>query len=187
MCVDPKFKAPAIGDLRLRPASAAINAGSTPLIALDWTDVNDANGYVEPMPWDLAVLDRQIGANVDMGAHEHCIGDVNGDNINDINDLSDFLSCYGFPTCVLPRPSCCLADFNEDGVVEITDLAWLLSNFGVNCNAIEVNGLTGESGGGEQNSTMGDTALIEWLQQAAPQEVIDWWNAGMPPVGGDDR
>lgn len=149
--------------------------------------MNDVNGYVESMPWDLAVLDRTIGANVDMGAHEHCIGDINGDNINDIKDLTEFLGCYGFPTCVQPRPSCCLADFNENGVVEITDLAWLLSNFGVNCNAIEVSGLIGEPGGQEQNSTLGDdAALIEWLQQATPQEVIDWWNAGMPVVG-DDR
>lgn len=46
-------------------------------------------------------------------------GDINGDNVIDILDYNDLLSCYGskFPSCAF-NPS---ADLNDDGVVDAVD------------------------------------------------------------------
>lgn len=124
-------------------------------------------------------------STVDMGAHEHCHGDFDFSGVVDISDLTFLLSCFGFPSCGLPTANCCLADFDGNGVVELQDLAFFLPNYGIDCKA--VNGFA--IGGGSENSSISGPSnpIADWLRSATPEEVLDWWFAGQPPVGGEDR
>ncbi|MFN0137147.1 MAG: proprotein convertase P-domain-containing protein [Phycisphaerae bacterium] len=61
-----------------------------------------------------------------------CPGDVNGDGLVNLTDLSMLLAAFG--SC-RPDPAYnCRADFNNDNCVTLTDLSVLLANFGVVCN-----------------------------------------------------
>ena len=186
ICTDPLFVAPSTGDLRLRGASGAVNRGNDGLVQNDWTDVHDFVDSTTTMPWDVAKLQR-VMTTVDMGAHEHCLGDFDFSGVVDISDLAFLLGCFGFPSCGLPNANCCLADFDGNGVIELQDLAFFLPNFGINCKA--VNGLTIGGGEGGENSMMsgGFDPLTDWLRSATAEEVLEWWFAGPPPVGGNNQ
>lgn len=54
-----------------------------------------------------------------------CVGDMNGDRIIDLSDLSRLLSSYGVDTG---------GDLNGDCVTDLADLSLLLSHYGNNCN-----------------------------------------------------
>lgn len=56
-----------------------------------------------------------------------CVGDLNGDNVVDISDLTAFLSQFGLTG---PGHS---ADLNGDNSVDISDLTLFLSRFGLPC------------------------------------------------------
>ena len=62
-------------DFRLGSGSAAIDAGALPLPA-DLLDVDDDGDTAEPLPLDLAGVDRLQGAAPDLGAFEGRFGDV---------------------------------------------------------------------------------------------------------------
>jgi hypothetical protein len=117
-----------------------------------------------------------------MGAFEACPGDVNGDGMVEISDMTSLLGCFGMPC----TGNCCLADFNCDGTVEIGDLTILLAHFGAPCPSFFafVGGGIGEE---SMNASTSSDPLTEWLRSATPEEVIAWWQAGMPPIGEDDR
>jgi hypothetical protein len=53
------------------------------------------------------------------------------------------------------------------------DLAILLANFGNACCV--TNGFAGGSGGADANDS-----LTQWLRSATPEEVLEWYYAGMP-------
>lgn len=60
-----------------------------------------------------------------------CAGDVNGDCLVNLSDLTSLLSAFG---CCQSDP--CFAsegDINHDGCINLTDLAVLLSSFGTPC------------------------------------------------------
>jgi hypothetical protein len=100
-------------DLRLAPASPAINTG--------------LNAFVDS-DFDLDGNDRIIGTVVDRGAYEFtgtCTGDVNGDGVIDLGDLNLVLSNFGEE---LP-----FGDASGDGTVDITDLNIVLAGFGQVC------------------------------------------------------
>jgi hypothetical protein len=60
-----------------------------------------------------------------------CPGDVTGDGVRDLNDLSAMLSAYGAST---GNPNYnAAADFDSNGTVDLNDLSFLLSVFGVAC------------------------------------------------------
>ncbi len=172
----------------MRPCSPSIDSGSSDFgrLAIDFTDIDDDFDGAESMPWDLEKFARVIDYRpndlyVDMGAFEACPGDVNGDGMVEISDMTALLACFGM-ACA---GDCCLADINCDGTVEIGDLTILLSHFGAPCGSFF--GLVG--GGGEESMNAANSLdpLSEWLRSATPEEVLDWWYAGMPPVGGDER
>ena len=55
-------------------------------------------------------------------------GDMNGDNILDINDYNMVLPCFqSIPTCANAGQ----IDFNDDGVTDVKDYNLLLNSFGV--------------------------------------------------------
>lgn len=56
-----------------------------------------------------------------------CPGDLNGDRVVDLVDVSLLLADFG---CSTPP---CVGDLDSDGVTGITDLAMILSNFGAVC------------------------------------------------------
>lgn len=184
-CLNPLFRNPVLGDLRLRPSSPAVNTGSYDLVQLDWPDIDEdqldgspdpERGGTEKMPWDLQKWHR-IVATVDMGAFETCVGDLTDDGQVNIEDLAQMLGCFGLPLDC-PNGTCCLADLDGNGEIGIQDLASLLSQFGTVCRIVE-SGLVGEGDG----FTGGDDALNEWIRNATIDEIIRWWEAGMPPIG----
>jgi hypothetical protein len=80
--------------------------------------------------------DLSGGASSDLNNNDipdecECIGDLNGDELVDLGDLTMLLaafgSCTGQPTFVAS------ADIDRDGCVTLADLTALLSGFGRNC------------------------------------------------------
>jgi hypothetical protein len=101
-------------DLRLAPASPAINTGR--------------NAFVES-DFDLDGNDRIIGSVVDRGAYEFtgtCTGDVNGDGVIDLADLNMVLANFNQP---VP-----FGDADGSGSVDMTDLNIVIGAFGQNCD-----------------------------------------------------
>lgn len=188
--LDPQFYDATAGDLRLLPPSSAINVGNSNVVLPDFTDVNDS-GTLEPkIPWDIDRKTRILppltpsACRVDMGAYEdQCIlrADFDGSRIVDLQDLANFLACYGMPaTC---SDSCFRKDIDCSGIVDLQDLAYVLSDYGLSCPI-------GLQGGLEEGNSMMSgppDPLTEWLRSASPEEVLDWWFAGQPPIGGDER
>ncbi len=58
-----------------------------------------------------------------------CPGDLNGDGVVDLSDLSTLLSNFGTPSGATPE----MGDIDGDGDVDLSDLSRLLSDFGSNC------------------------------------------------------
>ena len=177
---DPQFCDAFGNNFRLEPISPCIDAGLDLLVPPDNTDI-DEDGVIElKIPWDRGRESvRQFDSNdnnaewVDMGAFEYlppenCPYDLNGDLSVDIEDLAILLACFGSPALA----SCAAADLNCDGIVDVADLALLLSEFGTQCS-------TGFAGGG------GYSATELWIMSATIPEILAWWEAGMPPMGGD--
>jgi len=101
-------------DLRLVPGSPAINSGSNAFVTSEF---------------DFDGNPRIIGSVVDRGAYEFtgtCTGDVNGDGVIDLADLSMVLSNFG--------QSAPFGDANGDGTVDLDDLDTVLSLFGQTCS-----------------------------------------------------
>lgn len=121
----------------------ALGAGATQCPALAF-DTSDGMLYTVDRPTaQLLRIDPATGAAVVVGTtgtswpasfgmaagREPCPGDVNGDGVISLADLSVLLSNFGVPWG---------ATFNEgdvdlDGDVDLADLATLLSSFGLSC------------------------------------------------------
>ncbi len=74
---------------------------------------------------------------VELGAYTppapECVGDLNGDLLVNVADLTIFLGQFG-KTCAQVAPAQC-ADFNNDNLINVNDLTVFLGRFGSNCNA----------------------------------------------------
>lgn len=169
----------------------------------DFTDVDQNSNRLETIPWDyqkvarvvtfstIAVNDPAdpnssgvVSSHVDMGAYEACPGDVNGDGVTNLTDVALVLTYFGLSGC-MSGTACFIGDLNGDEGVDLTDLAYVLADYGLDCHA----SVSGFSGSGEGALLAAPTSPLDaWLRSATPQEVLDWWNAGMPPIGGgEDR
>ncbi|MBI5863349.1 MAG: hypothetical protein HZB38_02315 [Planctomycetes bacterium] len=60
-----------------------------------------------------------------------CIGDMNGDFVVDLNDLTTFLAAFG--SCTGQPNFNARADIDHDGCVTLSDLSAFLSSFGRTC------------------------------------------------------
>ncbi|MBI5866671.1 MAG: hypothetical protein HZB38_19580 [Planctomycetes bacterium] len=78
-----------------------------------------------------AAVDDLLVADTGCSEPPPCPGDVNGDDIRDLNDLTLLLASFGFLSGDPAYNSG--ADFNQDGAVDLADLTVLLSNFGFGC------------------------------------------------------
>lgn len=187
ICVDPLFRNPVTGNLGLRTCSPAIDVANDALMAADATDVDDDPFTVVPFPWDIEKDDRvrhfhAVDPNgdgwwVDMGAFEecNCLGDTDGNNVVELQDLSNLLGCFGQTPCL---PGCCWADIDCDTDVDTQDLAFLLAHFGEACCP---SGFTDGSGGESAQSDDAEAeALFNWLQSQSVEELLEWYRAGMP-------
>lgn len=75
-----------------------------------------------------------LGAGVACGPNScsaPCVGDVNGDGVVDLSDLTALLSAFGSATGDLAYNAA--ADFDNNGLVDLSDLTTLLSAFGTPC------------------------------------------------------
>ncbi|MCH2132540.1 MAG: hypothetical protein MK116_02200 [Phycisphaerales bacterium] len=71
-----------------------------------------------------AAIDNIVMVSIDCEPDEPgCDGDVNGDNVVDVNDILLMLNDWG--NC-----SGCPSDTNDDGVVDVNDILALLANYG---------------------------------------------------------
>ena len=109
------------GDLRLRPGSPAIDAGTNDFYTPGDVDL-DGNPRLADDP-------GIPGANVDIGAYEFqgttCLPDVNQDGFVNPADFSAWIIAY--------NDTSPLADQNRDGEVLPDDFnAWIL-NYGLGC------------------------------------------------------
>lgn len=139
------------------------------------------------IPWDRPNSCRRVDLKpnpefADMGAFElpgtlACPWDFDDNGIVDLPDLALMLANYGLTN--LAGCPCYPQDFDCDGDTDLPDLAEFLAHYGLPC----ANGLTG---GGENMMFGGSDPLTQWLLSATPAEVLAWWYAGMPPVGGED-
>ena len=71
-----------------------------------------------------------------------CIGDINGDNVVDVNDLLGVLTRFS-------ESGDLNEDINDDGVVDVNDILILLSNYGGICNSGDIICNRGEECGGQ--------------------------------------
>lgn len=187
---DPIFRDASGGNLRLsyfqidescNTTSPCIDTGDDGFILDDATDVNDDALTAVPTPWDFDKGPRVVdfdhdsaALEVDMGAYEECFADIDGDGSVGLSDLTSLLSCYGTTNC---SSACCNANIAGcDTAVDIADPTVLLSHYGETCAASE--GISAQ---------YGDDPLADWLRSASAESVIEWWQAGMPPVGDGEE
>lgn len=85
---------------------------------LDWVPCNDILACV--LDWGIGFVCPIPG----------CAGDVNGDCLVDLSDLTALLSHFGSPSGGLRANG----DLDSDGDVDLDDLTSLLSTFGTDCN-----------------------------------------------------
>lgn len=91
-------------------------------------DCNDLDGTVYPTaPGTYLGIDNNCNGLVEGDEIYVCVGDINGDDIVNISDLTALLGQYG---CL----SNCSADLDFDGSVTSTDIAVFLTVFGSSCN-----------------------------------------------------
>ncbi len=113
---DPSFADAIGGDVRLSPASPAIDAGDP--------------GFVpDPGVPDLDGHARVLCGRVDMGAYEFGIGDFDCDRDVDLFDFAEWSACFTGPANG-PHPAGCEAfDFNADSDIDLHDFAPLQRAF----------------------------------------------------------
>ena len=120
------------GDLRLRPDSPAIDAGSNDLLPADVFDLDGDGDITEPIPFDLAGNARVENGTVDMGAYEYVTpvfvaGDLNGDEMVGGADLDIVRANWGRSVAA---GSLLDGDPSGDGVVGGADLDIVRANWG---------------------------------------------------------
>lgn len=143
---DPRFRDAVNGDFSLKFCSPAIDTGreTDGYLVSDTSDIDDDSDAGELMPWDTKKFKRVINYTngstpfLDMGAHEECPGDVDGNGTVELQDLTLLLGCFGMTDCGSNDPACCRADLAGDDcatsdTIELADLAVLLARFGLSC------------------------------------------------------
>ncbi|MEO1535326.1 MAG: choice-of-anchor Q domain-containing protein, partial [Planctomycetota bacterium] len=114
------------GDLRLQPASPAIDAGSRGIMRFFETDL-DGNDRLRDDP---GIPDDGRNGRIDIGAYEFqgvtCLADVNGDGLANPADFNAWVIAY--------NANSPLADQNRDGLVNPGDFnAWVI-NLNAGCS-----------------------------------------------------
>lgn len=101
---------------------------------LTGTSLDDADEFVVAIAFDNEVATwgnagTMLVDNVYLGPASSCTGDLNGDQVISISDLTLLLSNFGTTSGATPEQG----DLDGDQVISISDLAILLSVFGTNC------------------------------------------------------
>jgi hypothetical protein len=124
---DPRFIDPVLCNLRLGAGSPAIDAADNSMIPLSVT--TDRSGHPRFVD-DPAVPDTGVGVPplADMGAYERCTGDVDGDGVVDVDDLTQLLLDWGTDGAEHHT------DITGDGVVNSDDLLAALMSW-MDCGA----------------------------------------------------
>jgi hypothetical protein len=169
----------------VRICSIALDSGDDNRPVADIPDIDENGNFAELTPLEARMLTRVVQflpppdpnndeLFVDRGAYEeqcYCLGDINETNNVDLSDLSALLSCFGGGAAC--PGACCPADLDCNNVVDLQDLATILAHFGDVCCA---SAFAGRGDGGEG----ADDSLTQWLRSATPEEVLEWYYAGMP-------
>ncbi len=179
---DPSF---ADAQLRLRPCSPLVNAGSASLLPEDTLDVNDNMDPDESHPLDSDLTLRVKGGVLDMGAFELtsiCIGDLNDDGIVNGADLGALLAVWG--AC-----AGCPADLNCDDVVNGADLGALLAAWG-SCDSggesmMMASGINGGTPA-DLLGYLGATTIDEAIETLAGMNFGDMEDLLMGILGGSE-
>jgi hypothetical protein len=116
------------GDLRLRPGSPCIDAGTNGALPPDSADLNTNGDTIERLPHDLDGNPRIAWCTVDIGAYEYQgpFGDFNDDCHVDLDDYELFEVCLWFsgPGVEPPFQECLeVFDYDADADVDLDDFA----------------------------------------------------------------
>ena len=155
------------GDLRLRPDSPAVDAGSNDLLPADEFDLDGDGDVTEPLPFDHDGNPRIQNGTVDMGAYEYVApalvpGDLNGDGMVGGDDLDIVRANWGRSVVA---GSLLDGDPSGDGVVGGDDLDIVRANWGNTTPAAAgVDAVLGEASGrnggrGEWSGNSAETAV----------------------------
>jgi len=174
---DPLFNDPSSNDYRHRSGAMAA-AGENLLVPDDENDLDDNGITNEALPLDLTLGPRFLGAAVDMGAHEWCVGDLELDGALDGADLGALLNNWGNPG---------LGDLDGDGIVDGADLGILLNNWGPCPSENESGESMLLSGGGAFEALYGEYVdeLLEtwgfetWGEFLAWLETLEGWEVAL--------
>ena len=112
-----------------------VDAAAAALLPPDIFDLNEDTDTDEPLPLDLADLDRLVGAALDLGAFERPVtseepvlqGDLNGDGFVNASDLDLIRANWGND---VPPGDLLSGDANGDGTVNADDLNVIRANWG---------------------------------------------------------
>jgi YVTN family beta-propeller protein len=118
----PELLASAAPDARL--TLTVVPAGTEVRIGID----RDADGYFDRDELD-ACSDPADASIVPGGPGAGLVGDLNGDHVVDLADLSALLTNFGLDSGATPADG----DTDGDGDVDLADLSALLSSFGLSC------------------------------------------------------
>ena len=90
---------------------------------------SDAGSFSQPLTGGVFEL---VGGFWPVAAGCNCPGDIDGDCLVALADLSQVLSSFGL--CSGNPGFVQAADFDSNGCVDLADLSFLLSRFGVSCS-----------------------------------------------------
>jgi hypothetical protein len=112
------------GDINVTQSACSAPVG----YVLDNTDCDDTRGDVYPgAPGTGEGVDNNCNGSIDPSETAVCVGDFNGDNQINVQDLLILLGEFG---CT----NACITDMNNDGLVTSSDMLTFLSLYGTSCN-----------------------------------------------------
>jgi hypothetical protein len=127
--IDPSFTNFAGGDYSLVGNSPCVDAGTSDLTYVDGSGVSHSLTLDHCYILGQGMVPRPVSGALDLGAYEHLVGDLNGDNHVDTNDLLILAASWAKSTGQLGFNPVC--DLNFDGTVNVIDMLSLADNWGL--------------------------------------------------------
>jgi predicted outer membrane repeat protein len=174
--IGPMFVNPAKGDYRLRPGSPVVGAGDAAQLPPDEYDLDNDDDVTDPLPVDLAGMERVSGVQLDMGAYEF-----------DVNSLAQ-VTCTAGDDIIHMIPG---TPGGADHRVSVNGGTYVRYDASV-ISTIQLDGLTGEDTlsihgkATTENVTFDETSVL--VNEASVYDIFgdNFNNVYVYSNGGDD-